>query len=147
MAETGTRANDGGNGGDRPRVDEVEIGRPQIYDQSVKGVSASAGAREQSNNDGNGGHAKEVGGVGVERRTPEKEGRTSAEEGHTPVHSGVVGPRIRRLDSRGAVKGLVITEGGFIGAGSRGSDSSSGDVRLESLPRGKGVVTTKGSSK
>ncbi|XP_058192015.1 uncharacterized protein LOC131309383 [Rhododendron vialii] len=120
MAEPGEGGGNGGVGGEenRPRG-EIEAPRPQIDDQTTVRVSPSAGAGSTGGGGGSGGHAVEAG-SGEGRRAPGSEGRT-------PSATGSVGPRVRRLDARGGVEGVVITGLGSAGAGSAGGGGS-GDV-------------------
>lgn len=142
MAEIGNGGNNsGGDEGVRPK-DEVEAPRPEINDQIAEGVKASIGARNSSSGNGDESHAKEVGSDG-DRSAPVTEQRM-------PVTVEAEGPRIRRLDLRGAIEGIVITGSGLGGAGGSGSSGGGGDVRPESPPRdpvrGKGVVVAEEAS-
>ncbi|KAI8559707.1 hypothetical protein RHMOL_Rhmol04G0195100 [Rhododendron molle] len=114
---------DGGNGGNRPR-DKVDFQRSQINDQTAEGASLSTGAAMQRDGDDDGGHVKEIG-DGSNRRTLVPEGCTS-------VGFDAQGPWVQCLDSRDAVEGLVVIEGGFIGDGSSGSGSGGGGSDVQS---------------
>lgn len=105
---------DGSNEGAWPR-DRAETLGSQIGDQTAEEVSTSSGAAVQRDGNNDWGHAAEVGDGG--------DRHTSVEEGRMPVTVGPEGPRVRRLDFRSSVEGLVVTGVGSIGAGSSGSGS------------------------
>lgn len=80
-------------------------------------------------------------GDGGDRRTPIPKGRT-------PVGVETRGLRVSRLDSRGAVEGLVITGGGFGGASSStGGSGDRLDPPLRDSARGKDPLVVEETSR
>ncbi|XP_058180112.1 uncharacterized protein LOC131298653 [Rhododendron vialii] len=150
MAESG--GGNGGNGSDRGGDDEVRPrGEPEIMgvridDPSTVEASSAIGVAVTNESGGGDGHARAA--VGGD------EGRTPGEVGRTPGSVGTGGPRVRRLDPRSGVEGLVITGLGSPGAGGSGSGSGSGSGNGGGQPgtpprdpaRGKGPVVKEGVS-
>ncbi|XP_058181247.1 uncharacterized protein LOC131299685 [Rhododendron vialii] len=121
----------GGNGNageeeNQPRGGIETPGSP-IDDQTAPEASWITDAEVPSGGSGDGGHAAE-GGDGDGRRKPGAVGRT-------PAVAEPGGPRVRRLNSRSGVEGLVITGLGPAGADDSGSGSGGDDGRSETPPR------------
>ncbi|XP_058216084.1 uncharacterized protein LOC131327103 [Rhododendron vialii] len=141
MAEPSGGGSNGNAGeeGNRPRG-SVETPESRIDDQATAEPSSSVSAVVAGSGGDSGGHAAAV--------TGGDEGRTPGGIRRTPGSVVIVCPRVRRLDARSGIEGLVVTGLGSAGVrgDGRGGDGGRPEAPVKDPARGKGPMVEEGVS-